>query len=94
MGEKWKGEGPSPGATGEHANPVGPGRPSGPTPILPPGAALLPRRSPDMPETGARRGPHGEAPDSPERRVTQHDWERWRAGDRRKVPFEYPSWRS
>lgn len=85
---------PPPGATGEHANPVAPGEPTPRTVKLPPGAAVLPRRAADMSATGARLGPHGQAPDAPERRVTQQDWERWRAADRRQAPFEYPSWRS
>jgi hypothetical protein len=85
---------PPPGATGEHANPVGPGEPTATAPRLPPGAAVLPRRDPGMPATGAARGPHGPGPDADERRVTQQDWARWRAADRRKAPFEYPTWRS
>ncbi|MDP2309131.1 MAG: hypothetical protein Q8P18_24120 [Pseudomonadota bacterium] len=71
---------PPPGATGPHANPVGPG--------------TEPPPRPEMPATGAPRGPHGPGPDAPERRVAQHDWSRWRAADRRTAPFEYPSWKS
>ncbi len=85
---------PPPGAMGNHANPVGPGDKVGQAPVVPPGHVIPPQPAPDMTATGAADGPHPPAPGSGERRVAQQDWERWRAEDRRKVPFEYPYWRT
>lgn len=69
-------------------------RPAGKV-VLQPGEALPPRPAPDMTATGAAQGKNPDPPHAGgERRVAQHDWERWRAQDRRRTPFQYPEWRS
>jgi hypothetical protein len=80
-----------PGATAE-----APGESRTTRKVLAPGEVLPPRRAPDMPATGAGRGPHPPAPpyEGAERRVAQEDWERWRGADRRRVPYAYPDWRT
>ncbi|MFN7145020.1 MAG: hypothetical protein ACK4YP_14685 [Myxococcota bacterium] len=63
--------------------------------VLAPGEALPPRPAPDMTATGAAQGKNPEPPFAGgERRVAQLDWDRWRAKDRRRAPFQYPEWRS
>lgn len=55
-----------------------------------------PAPAPNVTPTGAVDGPHPPAPpyEHGERRLAQQDWERWRAEDRRRVPYGYPAWRT